>query len=425
MRPILYCILFFSASLLSCTRNSGTEWILPPPPFLQPAVVSTNPISGVTNTGATCGGEITNEGGSPVTARGVCWSTSRNPTVALATKTVDGSGTGTFSSSITGLSTGATYYVRAYATNAFGTAYGNEAGFMATTQPTLPILTTLNAVGITSSSAFCGGDITSEGNVPVTARGICWSTQPDPVIADNNINIGSGPGTFSASITGLAASTTYHVRAWATNSVGTAYGNDIAFTTYINIPPPPASVTICGQVWMARNLDVTTYRNGDPIPHVADPDQWKNLTTGAWAYVNADPATHTNYGKMYNWYAVNDPRGLAPAGWHIPTKTEFTTLANCLGGEYIAGGKLKTTGTTDWMAPNTGATNSSGFSALPGGRRSNLGAYNGFGTQGLFWTATPEPATKAWAFTLIYSSTFSNFASLEIKEGVTVRCVKD
>jgi uncharacterized protein (TIGR02145 family) len=425
MRTICYCILFLSGILLSCTKHSGPDWVIPPPAFLQPATVTTSSIANVTNNSATCGGDVTNEGGTPVIDRGICWSTSHNPTIALSAKTSNGTGIGPFSSNLTGLSTGATYYVRAYATNTLGTAYGNEVGFVATDQPTLATLTTLSAVGITTSSASCGGEITSEGNVPVTSRGICWGMNVNPTKTDNNIYIGSGAGIFTASITGLAATTTYHVRAWATNSVGTAYGNDISFTTAAIVPPPPPTITICSQVWMTKNLDVITYRNGDPIPQVTDPVQWQNLTTGAWAYVNNDPATNTNYGKIYNWYAVNDPRGLAPTGWHIPTQTEYTTLYNCLGGEYIAGGKLKTSGTSDWMAPNTGATNSSGFSALPGGKRTNTGAYSGFGTQGLLWTATSQSGTHAWASSLLYSSTWADFTGLEKKEGGAVRCVKD
>ena len=425
MRKIYYCILFFFCFLISCTKTTGPGYQLPPPPFLTLPVITTAAISDVTSTTAKSGGEVTDDGALTITARGVCWSTSTNPTIALSTKTNNGTGKGLFQSNIAGLTTGATYYVRAYATNMLGTSYGNEVGFVATTAPTLAVLTTSAASGITSSSASCGGDITSEGNVPVTARGICWSPNINPTVADHPINIGSGPGVFTSSITGLAPLTTYHVRAWATNSVGIAYGGDISFTTYNNVPPPPTTVTICSQVWMQRNLDVTTYRNGDPIPEVSDPTQWSNLTTGAWTYVNGDPSTNATYGKMYNWYAVNDPRGIAPVGWHIPTKAEFTTLANCLGGEYIAGGPLKTAGTTDWMSPNTGGTNSSGFSALPGGKRSILGAFNSFGTQASFWTSTQISGTNSWGFALFHSTVSSSFTSPQKSEGATIRCLKD
>jgi uncharacterized protein (TIGR02145 family) len=424
MRKIYNSILLSCCILLSCSKHTGPEYQIPVPPFLSLPVVSTGTISDVTSTSAKTGGDVTSDGGLTITAKGVCWSTSPNPTIALATKTIDGTGPGPFTSNLTGLTTGATYYVRAYATNMLGTSYGNEAGFVATTAPTLAVLSTLNAVGITTSSASCGGDITSEGNVAVTARGICWSLTPNPTTADHPINAGSGPGVFTTSITGLTASTTYHVRAWATNSVGTSYGNNISFTT-ANPPPPPSTVTICSQVWMTRNLDVTTYRNGDPIPEVSDPTQWKNLTTGAWCYVNGDASTNATYGKMYNWYAITDPRGLAPTGWHIPSKTELSTLATCVGGEYIAGGPLKTTGTNDWMSPNTGATNSSGFSALPGGRRTNQGVYNSFGTTGSLWSSTEQAPTAGWGYSLFHTSVLSIFTTHDKVEGLPVRLVKD
>ncbi len=127
------------------------------------------------------------------------------------------------------------------------------------------------------------------------------------------------------------------------------------------------TVTIGTQVWMTRNLDVDHYRNGDPIPEVKSASLWKSLTTGAWCYFKNDKDSGVTYGKLYNWYAVNDPRGLAPVGWHIPSDAEWSTLSAYLGGDSIAGGKLKESGTSHWNIPNTGATNVSGFSALPGG----------------------------------------------------------
>ena len=121
---------------------------------------------------------------------------------------------------------------------------------------------------------------------------------------------------------------------------------------------------------MDKNLDVDRYRNGDPIPKVTDPTAWVALTTGAYCYYNNDSATYAaTYGKLYNWYAVNDPRGLAPAGWHIPSDAEWATIETCLGGASVAGGEMKETGTIHWQSPNTGATNSSGFTGLPGGYR--------------------------------------------------------
>src|ERR1035437_5597261 len=164
-----------------------------------------------------------------------------------------------------------------------------------------------------------------------------------------------------------------------------------SWKTKTNPPTPPVSipsVTICSQIWMLNNLEVTTYRNGDPIPQVTDSIQWVNLTTGAWCYYNNNSANGPVYGKLYNWYAVNDPRGVAPAGWHVPSDAEWTTLSTCLGGDLIAGGPMKETGTTHWTYANSGATNSSGFTGLPGGYRTNVGTFNVVGSAGGWWSST-------------------------------------
>ena len=159
--------------------------------------------------------------------------------------------------------------------------------------------------------------------------------------------------------------------------------------------------TICDQDWMVKNLDVSTYRNGDQIPEVTDPSAWAGLTTGAWCYYNNDPANGTVYGKLYNWYAVNDSRGLAPAGWHVPTDAEWTTLSDCLGGEAVAGGAMKETGTTHWLL-NTDATNSSGFTGLPGGLRFSDGAFIDVSFDGFLWSSSEFSTDGAWARYLFY-----------------------
>lgn len=195
--------------------------------------LSTDPVTALTDVNATSGGNISADGGSPVTARGVCWSTTTVPTVALTTKTVDGTGTGVFVSNITGLTASTTYYLRAYATNIYGTAYGNEISFT-TNAPAavVPVLTTNTVTGITTVSATSGGNITSDGGSTITARGICWSTATGPTTALlTKTSDGSGTGAFVSSMSGLLAGTTYFIRAYAINSVGTAYGNEVSFTT--------------------------------------------------------------------------------------------------------------------------------------------------------------------------------------------------
>ena len=156
-----------------------------------------------------------------------------------------------------------------------------------------------------------------------------------------------------------------------------------------SVPFVIPSVTICNQVWMQKNLDVSTYRNGDVIPQVTDANQWAGLTTGAWCWYDNDSATYAStYGKLYNWYAVNDARGLAPTGWHVPSKTEWLTLSICLGGDAVAGFKMKEAGAVHWINANTNNNNSSGFTGLPGGARYGGGAFSNLGYLGLFWSST-------------------------------------
>ena len=193
--------------------------------------VTTAPLTNFTSTGATSGGTLLTNGGPAVTAKGVCWSTTSGPTVSLSTKTNDGTGTGVFVSTITGLTSGLKYYVRAYATTSAGTAYGNEESFTATAA-TLATVTTDPITNLTATTATSGGNVTADGNSTVLASGVCWSsTTTTPTIANSTFTTdGSGIGTFISSVTGLVAGTTYSLRAYATNGVGTAYGAVETFT---------------------------------------------------------------------------------------------------------------------------------------------------------------------------------------------------
>jgi uncharacterized protein (TIGR02145 family) len=196
-------------------------------------VLTTSPATNIRQTTASSGGNITYDGGGTITERGVCWATTFNPTISN-NKIIDGSGTGTFTSSITGLQPGTIYHVRAYATNSAGTAYGDDLSFMTLTE--LPVLTTSAVTIITQTSAASGGNITDDGGRTITERGICWATIAYPTITDARTTNGTGTGSFTSSIIGLQPGTTYHVRAYATNSAGTAYGNDLAFTTAAYLP---------------------------------------------------------------------------------------------------------------------------------------------------------------------------------------------
>ena len=186
-------------------------------------------------------------------------------------------------------------------------------------------------------------------------------------------------------------------------------------------------VRIGHQIWMSKNLNVGRYRNGDLIPHVTDPNQWGSLTTGAWCWYNNDSVTYHVYGKLYNWYAINDPRGLVPKGWHVPDNAEWDTLASALGGSNIAGGKMKDTGTLHWMPPNLGATNSSGFTAFAGGERNSYGfEFDAIGYFGVWWSTTPGGSGNFWVYSLNYNEESIDAVDFYPKnEGVSVRCVRD
>jgi len=316
-----------------------------------------------------------------------------------------------------------TYTYRVYAYNSAGNSiqYSNE---VTVTTNLIPIITTSPISDTTAVSATCGGNITSDAGSAVTARGVCWSTTSGPTVAlSTKTTDGTGTGSFASSITGLNTNTTYYVRAYATNANGTSYGNEVSFTSF-NVANLP-SVTICNQIWTTKNLDVATYRNGDPIPQVTDPTQWANLTTGAWCYCNNDAANGPIYGKLYNWYAVNDLRGLAPLGWHLPSDVEWTLLETCLSGSSVAGGPMKEAGLTHWLSPNAGATNSSGFAGIPGGLRDYNGTFGNIGAFGGWWSSTENNASGSWGRGLYYGSGDVGRLDNSKSIGFSVRCLRD
>lgn len=196
-------------------------------------------------------------------------------------------------------------------------------------------------------------------------------------------------------------------------------------------PIQNGEVRIGTQVWMTKNLNVSRYRNGDLIPQVIDPAVWDGLTTGAWCYYENNTANGKIYGKLYNWYAVIDPRGLSPIGWHVPSDAEWTTLTNFLGGQSVAGGKMKATGTIQsntglWGSPNVGAINSCGFTGLPGGDRiASGGFFLNIGNAGFWWSSSEFNTTISWSRVLGYNSNAITRDFDTKKVGLSVRCIKD
>jgi len=187
------------------------------------------------------------------------------------------------------------------------------------------------------------------------------------------------------------------------------------------------TIIVNNQEWMAENLRTITYANGDPIPNVTDDMQWQNLTTGAWAHYNNDSQYENPYGKLYNWYSVSDPRNVCPTGWHVPSDAEWTVLTDYLGGENVAGGKMKSTGTQYWLIPNQDATNESGFSGLPGGRRYASGHFESVGEYGMWWTSTEHSVSNAFILFLGFAGAeaYVGGSFYNKEEGKSVRCLNN
>jgi hypothetical protein len=271
-----------------------------------PTVITLD-VSNITAYSATCGGNVTDDGNTTVTERGVCWSTSHNPTVSNS-HTTDGSGIGSFTSSITGLSANTTYYVRAYATNSAGTAYGEERTFTTSASVSLPTVTTSSVSSITLSTATCGGNVTNDGNATVTARGVCWSTSHNPTVSNSHTTDGSGTGNFTSSITWLSANTTYYVRAYATNSVGTAYGNEVLFTT--NTP------SVVGFDENGASNAVFTVAYGCTVKFSRGNLQYQ-ASTGTWRFAEHQSdfigTDNTNISSSYSGWI--DLFGWGTSGW--------------------------------------------------------------------------------------------------------------
>lgn len=287
---------------------------------------------------------------------------------------------------------------------------------------------TVSITAVGETTATFNGNLINNGGDVNAVRGFVYGTSTNPTTANNVItDTVRGQGTYSLNATGLTSSVTYYVKAYTIVFGETIYGDELQFTV--------ATINICDQTWTIENLDVTTYRNGDTIPQVTDPTAWEALTTGAWCYYDNDPVNGTIYGKLYNWYAVNDSRGLVPLGYHIPTDAEWTTLTDtCLGGLSVAGGKMKEPGTTHWSSPNTVLTPYSGFAALPGGYRIGTtidfpilnGTFDAINDNASFWSSTEYFTGGAALYRgLNYISNSADAFYYPKNYGFSVRLIKD
>ena len=293
----------------------------------------------------------------------------------------------------------------------------------------IPTITSSSVSSITENSAICGGNIVSDNGDPVTARGVCWSKSPKPTSDGNNSVDGTGTGQFTSIIYGLEPGTTYYVRAYATNSSCTTYGNEISFSTTVTDIDGNVyhTVSVGTQLWMVENLKTTRYRNGDLIGSTS-PATLDIRSESAPKYQWASSGNEINasaYGRLYTWYSVEDSRYVCPRGWHVPIDAEWTILTDYLGGLGISGGKLKDVGYAHWLSPNTGATNETGFTALPAGYRLSSGVFGGFRTDGLWWSLAEVSTTDAWTLGMGNSYIEAYGGNNAKNSGYSVRCLRD
>lgn len=390
------------------------------------ATLSTSVPTSINAYSALLGGSISSDGNATVTERGVCYSSNQNPTTSSPKLTM-GSGSGSFSGTVSGLSSSTNYYARAYAINSQGTAYGNQVTF---TTASLPTVNTTAITAFNTNSASCGGNVVSDGGATITARGVCWSKNQNPTISDSFSSDGTGLGLYTSSLNGLTLNTTYYVRAYVTTSNGTAYGNQLSFTTdpisIVDIEGNVYKVVRIGtQLWMAENLKTTTYQDGSAIPNATDDNSWTRTNSGAYCWYSNSVSYKDQYGALYNWYAVNTTK-LCPTGWRVPNDGDWTYLTTYLGGQSVAGTKMKsTTGWHNTLRNYDGnGTNSSGFTGLPGGVRTPfLGPFDLIGTQGFWWSSSQQYGF-GWNLTLYldYDKAYQN--TDDYHSGFSVRCIR-
>ena len=388
--------------------------------------VTTSEIINITATSASSGGVVTSEGTNTVFFRGICWSTQTNPTIADS-KTTDGAGIGAFTSAMASLEGGKIYFVKAYATNKIGTGYGEEISFTTLGQKPLP--TSSSATNITTTGATFNGSVNPNYLSTTVSFEYGTTTSYGNSIAAQNPVTGNTISNISVAVTGLISNTLYHFRIKAENQLGITYGNDMTFTTFGTISDIDGNsyptVQIGSQIWMAKNLKTTHYNDATTITYVSNSTSWGGLSTEAYCIYQNDFTNQMAYGLMYNWYSISTGK-LCPTGWHIPTDFEWLALSAYLNGSDIAGGKMKEDGTSHWSSPNTGATNSSGFTALGGGERDYNGVYGSLMLSGYWWSSVEVSSTYAFANKLFYNNQgISQTGGASKRNGYSVRCIKD
>lgn len=302
----------------------------------------------------------------------------------------------------------------------------------------LPTITNTFVINVSSTTAASGATVTNDGGAPVLLKGVCWNTSVEPTVENSKTMESVGTGSFMSNITHLIPNTLYYLRAYATNSVGTAYADQESFTTSSSALSETVTdvegniynaITIGNQTWMKENLKTTKYRNYTDIPLYTDVEDWFLLTTPGYCWYNNNSDNKDTNGALYNWYAVdvgrNGDKNICPLGWHVPSDTEWSILMAYLGGDSVAVGKLKEIGNVHWDSPNTDANNESGFTALPCGARDYGSTFFGSGLYGYWWSSTAIADGGAWGRYVGFDGSGGSSSPRLNQCGFSVRCLKD
>jgi uncharacterized protein (TIGR02145 family) len=416
----------------------GNETLVFPLEALSPPTVQTLEATNILSNSATLNGNVLSEGSSPLTERGFYWSTSNeNPDEADNIIIVDGT-TGSFSAELNEIQSNTRYYFRSFAINNIGISLGEPFEFI--TEVGLAQLSTMEITDTTAFTAISGGDISYDGGAEITARGVCWNTTGRPTIYENKTSDGAGSGRWTSEITNLSSKTTYYVRAYATNAKGTAYGQEVVFTTKLGVVHGNftdtrdgtryKTVTIGTQTWMAENLaylpEVSPTREGSR----SEPYFYVLGYAGNEIETAKESENYIKYGASYNWAAAMEA---CPSGWHLPSDNEWMELELAIGMSLSEAEKNGWRGTDEGMKlkNNTGwldgwnGTNEFGFAMLPGGFRFRDGQLEMPNNRGRWWSSTEYDTEKSWRRGVDFNNTRIGRYVYHKEFGFNVRCIKD
>ncbi len=422
-RQLSIFILLFSFSLIGCNKTKDVP------------LVTTRSVTEIDGRNATGGGEVLNDGGSAVISRGLCWNHGTQPSL-LNYQTMDGTGTGSFTSKLTDLNGNMIYYVRAYATNLTGTGYGEVISFTSFGQ--MPEASAISATQVKETTATLNGKVNTN-NLPTTVTfEYGTTTEYKSSVSSAEGILEGGKSEVSAVISGLKSASFYHFRIKAVNSLGIAYGNDIKFSTILtDIEGNNYNVVNIGsQIWMQENLKTSRYNNGNLIVTTFSPAldisnevnpkyQWDSNIAG--------------YGRFYTYYAATDDRGVCPTGWHVPTDAEWTDFTDFVSNNgygwkgnaaNIAKSLAATSGwVNDTVAANIGndqgKNNSTGFNGFGTGGRYSNGVIGFPRLHGIWATSTESSETSSFFRCIGYIPAEVFRGVFKKSYGLSFRCLKN